>query len=191
MTGRSTTVRHHKRTHPSKPYRTVSVHRHARKLPPGARGMPSPTTSMMKVMEERQTSLFDDAEVISKYTREDALEDGYLDDVSSHAREVGFVAPVAITPGVQAHIAVPKGMEGWQDVSGRQHDVLWMAVNAYKGKLRKLKAQGMPEKEMEHEMGLTPFKVIFQTSPRRKKTETLWLAFNSYEGFTIMRPEEY
>ncbi len=124
----------------------------------------------------------DDAEVISTYTREDALEDGFLADVSAHACEVGFSAPVAITPGVHEEIAVPKGMDGWQDVKGRQHDVLWMAVNAYRGKLARLKAQGMSEKEMEHEMGLTPFKVIFQTSPRRKKTETLWLAFNSYKG---------
>ncbi len=182
----TTAVRTHERTHPANPYKKVRVQRHSRKLPPGARGMPTPVKE-----PPQEDSLFGDAPVISRYTREDALEDGSLVDVSEHGREVGFNAPIAITPGVRSHIAVPKGMEGWQDTAGRQHDVLWMAVNAFKVRMRRLKLEGATPHEIEDDLRIVPFKVIFQTSPRRKKTETLWLAFNSYEGFTIMKPEEY
>jgi hypothetical protein len=41
-------------------------------------------------------------EVISSYSRRDALEDGVLVDVSEFAKEAGFKWPLAVTRGVWA-----------------------------------------------------------------------------------------
>ena len=69
-----------------------------------------------------------DAEVISTYTRAQAIEDGVLVDVSKTAREVGLKWPVAITAGVWATINdIPPKLQGIQDVEGRLWDVVWMA----------------------------------------------------------------
>lgn len=75
--------------------------------------------------------MFDSDDVISKYTRQQAIEDGVLVDVSSMASEAGFRFPVAVTH------AVWEGYVAWteedslqqvhQDESGRLWDVLWMA----------------------------------------------------------------
>jgi hypothetical protein len=70
-------------------------------------------------------------EVISAYSRAQAIEDGVLIDVSETAREAGFSAPVAVTSHVWADcVAVPAGCEGTQDESGRLWDVCWMAMVA-------------------------------------------------------------
>jgi hypothetical protein len=67
-------------------------------------------------------------EVIYKYTRADAIEDGTLIDVSEMARGAGFKIPAAITAGVDALIRdIPKSRD-WQDYNGRLWDVLWMAA---------------------------------------------------------------
>ena len=69
----------------------------------------------------------DDWEVISTYTREQALADGELIDVTEAAKEVGFIHPTAVTRAVwERYIKVP-GAVPWQDVRGRLHDVVWMA----------------------------------------------------------------
>ena len=44
---------------------------------------------------------FDDAPVVHRYTRADAIRDGMLIDVTETAREAGFKIPVAITAAVQ------------------------------------------------------------------------------------------
>jgi hypothetical protein len=41
--------------------------------------------------------MFDDAEVIHRHTRADAIRDGVLIDVSATAREAGFLYPMALT----------------------------------------------------------------------------------------------
>lgn len=72
-------------------------------------------------------SFFTEADIISAYTRADALRDGVLIDVSEMAREAGFIWPVAITQGLWATINnIPKS-KSCQDVQGRLWDVLWMA----------------------------------------------------------------
>jgi len=43
---------------------------------------------------------FDDADIVFKYTRKQALDDGVLVDVSEVAREAGIKFPVAVTQGV-------------------------------------------------------------------------------------------
>ena len=66
--------------------------------------------------------------VLSVYTRAQAIEDGFLVDVSETAREAGFKLPVAVTRAVWDRlVALPEGYRGFQDERGRLWDVLWMA----------------------------------------------------------------
>lgn len=65
-------------------------------------------------------------EIISIYTRSQAISDGVLVDVSTDAWEAGFCAPVAVTRGVwDQYVRVPDGVAG-QDEAGRLWDILWM-----------------------------------------------------------------
>lgn len=70
--------------------------------------------------------MFENAEVISRYTRVQAIKDGVLKDVSATAREAGILYPVAVTAAVWAEcIGVPEGVT-CQDEQGRLWDVVWM-----------------------------------------------------------------
>jgi len=65
-------------------------------------------------------------DVISSYSRAQALEDGFLVDVSETAREAGIKFPVALTrPVWDGYCEVPAGVIA-QDVAGRLWDVLHM-----------------------------------------------------------------
>jgi hypothetical protein len=44
-----------------------------------------------------ESTVFEEADLIHRYTRADALRDGVLVDVSATAREAGFRWPVALT----------------------------------------------------------------------------------------------
>jgi hypothetical protein len=70
--------------------------------------------------------MFENAEVIHRYTRADAIRDGVLIDVSEAAKEAGFRFPVALTAAVWGRcVAVPSGVQ-CQDEAGRLWDVLTM-----------------------------------------------------------------
>src|SRR5262249_25990843 len=70
--------------------------------------------------------MFEDADLIHRYTRAQAIADGVLIDVSATAREAGFKFPVALTAAVWARcVAVPPGV-ACQDEAGRLWDVLWL-----------------------------------------------------------------
>jgi len=71
---------------------------------------------------------FEDAEIISSYSRKQAIEDGVLIDLTPWAKETGFVMPVACTTKVWSqHIEPPVEVKSCgQDVRGRAHDLLWM-----------------------------------------------------------------
>ena len=77
---------------------------------------------------------FDDAPVVYRYTRSDAIRDGMLADVTETAREAGFSIPVAITTAVQDQCVrwTEEDARGkprvHQDEDGRLWDVLWMAA---------------------------------------------------------------
>lgn len=68
--------------------------------------------------------------IIYAYTREQALADGVLVDVTETAKEAGIKYPVAVTEAVWNDINnIPKS--GAQDVSGRLWDLLFMfTINA-------------------------------------------------------------
>jgi len=70
--------------------------------------------------------------IIYSYTREQALADGQLVDVTETAREAGFSWPVALSRALWDVIeAIPKKTP-WQDWQGRLWDVLWMASQSAK-----------------------------------------------------------
>lgn len=79
-------------------------------------------------------NLFDEDDVVYCYSREMAIEDGYLVDVSEMAREAGFRVPVALTRAVWDECVAwspeaekRKGTCTGQSEEGRLWDVLWMA----------------------------------------------------------------
>lgn len=88
-------------------------------------------------MSDTSAGFWDDAEVISCYTRAQAIDDGVLVDVSEWgSAETGFLGgfkcPVAMTRALWDVVDV----DAWepasrrpihQDTRGRAHDVLWMA----------------------------------------------------------------
>ncbi len=65
-------------------------------------------------------------ELISRYTRADAIADGILVDVTATAKEAGIKYPTAVTQAVFGkYVRVPDGLSD-QDEAGRLWDVLWM-----------------------------------------------------------------
>lgn len=74
-------------------------------------------------------------DVVFSYSREQAIADGVLVDVSDMAREAGFRYPVAMTAAAWADcVAWPDSSRGTgQSESGRLWDVLWMTKVAIKG----------------------------------------------------------
>jgi hypothetical protein len=79
---------------------------------------------------------FENAEVLSVYTRAQALQDGVLVEVSAQAKEHGFKVPVAMTyvswcECVQWTATDERSKPGLgQSAAGRLHDVLTMAMHA-------------------------------------------------------------
>ena len=73
-------------------------------------------------------------EVISTYTRTQAIEDGVLIDTGSMAQEAGFKWPVAVTSAAWADCIAwtedDNRQQVYQDESGRLWDVLFMASHA-------------------------------------------------------------
>ena len=70
--------------------------------------------------------MFDENDLIHKYSRADAIRDGVLIDVSGTARQAGIKFPVALTSTAwDLYVRVPEGVPG-QDEAGRLWDILWM-----------------------------------------------------------------
>jgi len=81
--------------------------------------------------------MFENAEIISVYTRQNAIDDGMIvdlwtGDMGKLAREAGFKIPVAISRSAfEQYIALtPAAREALNDVTGRAWDVLYMTANA-------------------------------------------------------------
>ena len=79
-------------------------------------------------------------EVISTYTRAQAIEDGVLIDTGRMAQEAGFKWPVAVTSAAWADCIAwtedDSEQQVYQDQSGRLWDVLFMASHAIRHGLR-------------------------------------------------------
>lgn len=103
-------------------------------------------------------SLFGPADVIYRYTRAQAIDDGVLVDLTPWASETGFVIPVACTCAVWQEYIVPpqKTRCLGQSERGRAHDLLWMLFNA-------IRRQSQGQQQIL-------FKVIFLQSRGRRQT---------------------
>ena len=68
-----------------------------------------------------------ETDYISIYTRQQAIEDGVLIDVTETATEAGFKYPVAVTASVWAEIEPDEqAIQYGQDLAGRLWDVVYM-----------------------------------------------------------------
>ena len=94
-------------------------------------------------MDTQSGGLWDGAEVISRYTREQAIEDGVLVDVSEWASadkgfHGGFTCPVVMTRALWNVVDIDaRGTKSLQSMRGRAHDVVWMASLALRQALVK------------------------------------------------------
>lgn len=117
---------------------------------------------------------WDDAEVISVYTRAQALEDGELVDVTGAALDAGFKVPVAVTSAVWADLNQVPAM---QDLAGRLWDMLFMGALAAK-----------------QNSGTTEFNYMFYMQVGRAKRYQAKMHIGGGDHgetvITIMRPEE-
>ncbi len=98
--------------------------------------------------------------VIFSYTREQAIADGVLVDLTEWAKETGFTIPVACTSALWHGWITPpeKAKSMGQSERGRGHDILWMLFCAIR------RSPGTRPLDQLH------FKVLFQQSPGRTET---------------------
>lgn len=94
--------------------------------------------------DEMNQSAADGWEVISTYTRADAIEEGTLVDAGKTAREAGWKVPVALTAAVWSDCvewtqADTDRKRVGQDEDGRLWDVVWMAGVAARAHIARCK----------------------------------------------------
>lgn len=124
---------------------------------------------------------FDDAPVIFRYTRRQAIDDGVLIDVTAWARETGFTIPVACTATLwNQHIVPPHGRcDFGQSERGRAHDLLWVLYSV-------IRANGAREQLL--------FKVIFLDARGERRLVELKAMCGPGDGgepvLTVMLPDE-
>lgn len=108
-------------------------------------------------------------EVIFSYSREQALEDGVLVDVSETAREAGFQFPVAVTSRLFDEVITPdpRAEAEGQSVQGRLWDALYVLHMAIKGALPSKTTQGPGPGRTTH------YECYFVMKRRQRKLMTL------------------
>lgn len=91
-------------------------------------GSPDSTTQMPTDDPLKKPNIWEDAEIISVYTRRQAIEDGTLVAVSPHTyRSFGIKYSVALTRTVwEDYVSVPPDVQDFQDKEGRLSDILSM-----------------------------------------------------------------
>lgn len=121
-------------------------------------------------------------EIISCYTRAQALTDGVLIDISAEAQKYGFKLPTAITANLyHQYLEVPEGLAGaeGQSLDGRMHDLLNMA---------RLAALGSRNESR------TSFGTMFLMEPETYETARIILDIGPGDDgepvLTIMLPED-
>src|SRR5262249_26194302 len=68
------------------------------------RGIPFRSDSSLRIEEP---TMFENADLIHRYTRAEAIRDGVLIDVSAVARQAGIRYPVALTRAAWEHVSAP------------------------------------------------------------------------------------
>ncbi|MEQ1828364.1 MAG: DUF6573 family protein [Pirellula sp.] len=77
-----------------------------------------------------QAAPFEDADVISAYSRAEAIEDGVLIDVSEAARDIGITLHTVVTPGVWSEFVGAPIFSDWGTENHRLKQLLNCAVRA-------------------------------------------------------------
>lgn len=127
-----------------------------------------------KFAYERKKLFMEDPEIIHRYTRDSAMEDGVLVDVTVQARETGVLLPTAITAHLHEVLENIPAKSAGQDCRGRLHDVLWLTF---------LKLKSMQTKQGEE----FPVEVnVFIDG----SMQAIWAVIDG-DGLTIMYPEDY
>jgi len=120
-------------------------------------------------------------ELISKYSRADALADGELVDISTTAQEAGFKFPTAVTRALWETLERIPSHTPWQDREGRLWDCLMMAVDGIRRS---------PES-----VSRVAFQVILSVEGSRKKYVTLIVDLGPGDDaepvFTMGFPEDF
>ncbi len=132
-------------------------------------------------MENKNTMHKIFGEVISEYSREQAIEDGVLIDISEKAKTVGFNIPTVITQHLHSVLNdIPKSKKGSENYDARLGDVLYMAFLRVKVELEKAEFK-------KDSLSFSALVSIPKTG--KPANQNLIIAFNT-EGFTIMFPED-
>jgi hypothetical protein len=128
-------------------------------------------------------------EVISTYTRQQAIDDGVLVDVTDTAKEAGFKFPVALTVALWSDYVKPceKDKAKGQSEPGRLWDLLHMLHMAIKGILPHRTVEGPGPGQT------TYYRLYFVLKGRRRLVEVKAICGPGDDlepVITIMLPEE-
>ena len=151
-------------------------------------------------MQEQTTAaggVFEGADLVSVYTRAQAIEDGVLVDVSETAREAGIAYPTAVTAAVWSDCCVWTEEDtkrsrslGGQSTRGRLWDVVNLARFAIKCAARRRERGGGPRSP---EL-LFALKRLPRPGHGRRQNVQLKLVLGPGDGgewvITIMQPDE-
>ena len=133
--------------------------------------------------EQSAESFF--GEIISTYTRSQAIEDGVLIDISPIAKESGFEWPVAMTASAWADCVAWSDTDSrtqvYQDESGRLWDVIFMAFQAIclskeAGDRLLFRLYRVPRDGRSMEAKLTTLKLIVGPGDRGEPVMTILLS---------------
>ena len=134
---------------------------------------------------------FAGADLVHRYTRAQAIEDGMLVDVSKTGREAGFSIPTAVTAAVFDQCVrwtdddAKKKPNVYQDEAGRLWDVVWMAA---------CKARLLAQAGKRGSTALFQLLVVPRPGHGRRRLRTLKLAIGPGDDAepvaTILLPDE-
>lgn len=155
----------------------------------------STTESPARRVVDDPDSFWHGAEIISTYTRADALADGTLVDHSTLAREAGFVWPVAVTAAAQNDcISWPETNIAAQDEEGRAWDVISCAKAAVTEHARTIARGGVADTSVGTRIPFSVHRVpntARATVPQRTRLDVVISSDDDGSPcLTIMRPDE-
>lgn len=153
-----------------------------------ARGLDA--NSQPNLLDPAPEALFTEDELISRYTREQAIADGVLVDVTEVAKEAGFICPVAVTATLMADIKdIPVSKKGIQDKAGRLWDVVYIGLIA-----AKILQDQNEERYKKREPFLTDYVYQITLPVGRKKKYYVKLSLGRGDRdepvATLMKPDE-
>lgn len=141
-----------------------------------------------------EKGFWDDAPIISMYTRQQAIEDGVLVDVSEKAKmEYGINLPVAFTRAVWDEYITPdpRSVSWGQSIEGRLHDTLFMLLGPLRAVTR---SQKWVDKFNQDGQVTFYYKVGYVLKEKQNRTIQLKVILSLDENYkpvvTVLKPNE-